>query len=537
MLMFTLGLFFLGLPVSGSVGRQFSKEFRQQMPGALVGLLGVMVIGWLGRGYEPWGLFFGGLSIIMIGAGAFGYEWDARTMTVLLTQPRGRFYLYLTKMLPMGCLLLLVTYSGLVSLAENNDHWVMSDAERRSILLIVFLPGLLAFSSGPFFALLARGTLAGGLFGVVVPGLIVGCGNAALGWLYRLQNGVEPMGTPPYFVEFLFIAGFLYILATAILSWRLFSRLQVREGGPGSESIHGIMRPLDWLLRIIPARPGGVTSALVRKELRLHLLPWLLAIVYLVLAALLWVGANRVEEVRDNFKDLQVVAACGFGVLIVMTTGAAVIAEERQLGTLDWQLTSPVSVYRQWWTKFGVGLVLALVLGVALPQMVLQTVLGSRLADFNETFDGTARCIATGLAIGLFALATFASSLTRSTARAATAAAAIGLATGALTITLPSWVLNEFSQMLRQGDGVFVPHSVFGVMDAATLESVTLVWAVVAPMLLAVAWTLLAANNYRAGAPTGRRCYWQTGVVSCLPLALGVLTAGLIIMRLEVGLR
>jgi hypothetical protein len=58
------------------------------------------------------------------------------------------------------------------------------------------------------------------------------------------------------------------------------------------------------------------------------------------------------------------------GSIVALLAGSLASAEERQLGTLDWQLLLPMSAARQWVIKCGVVLGVVVVLGLALPALL-----------------------------------------------------------------------------------------------------------------------------------------------------------------------
>jgi hypothetical protein len=62
--------------------------------------------------------------------------------------------------------------------------------------------------------------------------------------------------------------------------------------------------------------------------------------------------------------------------------GSVASAEERQLGTLDWQLLMPVASWKQWAVKAGVALAISVVLSLGLPAAVLGMGLDQRQAAF-----------------------------------------------------------------------------------------------------------------------------------------------------------
>ena len=122
--------------------------------------------------------------------------------------------------------------------------------------------------------------------------------------------------------------------------------------------------------------PGNsATAHLVRKEIRLHAIPWMIAALATGLWVL-WMIARRMApqgDLKDSLNEFSPVSViCGMlGVVALVTAGAGSVAEERALGTLDWQVTQPVTGRRQWWIKSLVAVVTGLVTGLLIPATLL----------------------------------------------------------------------------------------------------------------------------------------------------------------------
>ncbi len=193
--------------------------------------------------------------------------------------------------------------------------------------------------------------------------------------------------------------------------------------------MHPLSRPLDRVLaRVLPT--GSSTVQLVRKELRLHVIPWLMSwvtvglwLVWLLLGSM---TSGAFRETLDDPPMITILAGI-LGAVALVGAGAASVAEERELGTLDWQLTQPVSLGRQWWIKVAVALGLAIVLGVAVPGVLVWMSFPAERLQSN--FDGVeplalaAHAASFGL---LLAASILASSICRSTMKATAATVGIG---------------------------------------------------------------------------------------------------------------
>jgi hypothetical protein len=63
--------------------------------------------------------------------------------------------------------------------------------------------------------------------------------------------------------------------------------------------------------------------------------------------------------------------------VLALLIGSIASAEERQLGTLEWHQLLPMASWKQWMLKAGTAIGLSLVLGIALPAVILLTTNGA----------------------------------------------------------------------------------------------------------------------------------------------------------------
>jgi predicted membrane protein len=107
------------------------------------------------------------------------------------------------------------------------------------------------------------------------------------------------------------------------------------------------------------------------------------------------------------------------GVFIFLVTGASAIAEERVLGTLEWQWTQPIPMARQWRIKVGVATALALTLGLVLPAALVWLGFDAEALDtaFGQPDWEPIAAYAAAL-VALFATSLYASSVSQSSMKA-----------------------------------------------------------------------------------------------------------------------
>jgi hypothetical protein len=138
-------------------------------------------------------------------------------------------------------------------------------------------------------------------------------------------------------------------------------------------------------------------------------------------------------------------------------TTAACVAEERELGTLEWQLTQPVSLVRQWWVKVAVTVGLGLILGVVLPAALIMIGFGTEPFSLPETWTdrGQVLGIYSGAIVIFLVLGIYASSFSGNTMKAAAATVMLGMGTvfvvGLAGATVSEWME---SQVVRWTDPI-----------------------------------------------------------------------------------
>ena len=302
-------------------------------------------------------------------ANAFGSEFEHRTLGQLLVQPCSRGRIYLQKLGVAGIM------GGMAAVA-----YLMADVEPslwdRKAALLPLGAWILGLASAPLFTLITRSTLAGFLFTLAVPMALFAI---PLAWLDMHQARHHPELPFPIREEqwLLWASGAIYLSATALAGWQVFCRLECREGGAGGGSapgLHAFTGVLDrWVGRRWLGQPA--TAQLIRKELRLHVVPWLVAGILVGLWGLSllvrkWAPESELGVAAANPSTATLFAGI-FGAFVFLVTGASAIAEERVLGTLEWQWTQPIPMARQWKVKVGVATALALTLGLILPAVLV----------------------------------------------------------------------------------------------------------------------------------------------------------------------
>ena len=440
---------------AGDSVRRWLKEFRTQLPGFLIAFL--VPASLVAFTKSPWNegiLLSYSFGCLWMGATALGSEFDQRTVSGWLAQPRSRSALWVEKLSTLACLLFVATLHFVLLIPE-----LSSDPDSQRELLYWTLAAVFALTSAPWFSLLTRSTLAGVVFTITVPLVLYVMAYLGLWGVYRWQ-GSEVL-IPDTAMERVLAGGMpLYWVTTLGLAWLTFRRLEIRDsGGRTSSPLHPLSRPLDrWLARLLPASDTG---ALVRKELRLQVLPWFVSAIMVGLW-LLWLLARSLtnsEELGSVLNQVGPVSIMAglLGGLVLLGTTSACVAEERELGTLEWQLTQPVSLSRQWWVKVFVTVGLGLILGVVLPSALILIGFGTEPFSLPETWTDRGQVVGiySGAIVIFLVLGIYASSFSGNTMKAAAATVMLGMGTvfvvGLAGATVSEWME---SQVVRWTDPI-----------------------------------------------------------------------------------
>jgi hypothetical protein len=148
-----------------------------------------------------------------------------------------------------------------------------------------------------------------------------------------------------------------------VFTWLAFGRLEALDGDT-SFSLTVFCWPRETrqhLARVNRPRP---VWQLVKKELRLQQLTFAVSGLYLVVAVALLIAGRMLPSFPAAALFVATIIHC-FAVALV--PGAIASAEERQLGTAEWQTLLPLSTRTQWLIKAAMAISLTLALGLGVP--------------------------------------------------------------------------------------------------------------------------------------------------------------------------
>jgi hypothetical protein len=321
------------------------------------------------------------LGAVSLGAMSMGHEYTHHTLAQFLALPDQRRRLFRTKRVVLTLFLFALTGAAAVTILR--DVWLTPQAILQSWrgALLVLVP-LLALSVAPWLTMVCRNPLAGIVFTLAIPTAFWVTGDVVSSLGAEVDNDAAADGLR-------YTVLWIGVLATSALAalWsrHAFLRLEVRDDhGAARIEMPAFARRRVWTREASEQRGAtGPLLALVRKELRLQSLTMIVAALYGVLwAALLpFAAADAVKTTLFSITVLYVG-------LITTLAGAIPSAEERALGTLEWQLLQPASASTQWVVKAGTAIVVSLTLAFALP-MLFETVFPQVGSEVLATWQGT----------------------------------------------------------------------------------------------------------------------------------------------------
>jgi len=221
----------------------------------------------------------------------------------------------------------------------------------------------------PFLTLVCRSTLAAAVFTIAIPGLLAAGSDIVGGLIYGIHNAAA---IDRFKLAVFWRGMFLICSASAVAGWWMFTRLEVLEG-------HSHIQIPDLLRRGTVTAATSRTrhhpiAALIGKDLRLQQMAFVVAALYVVSwAAFAWMDSRALDKPMGLLIPLTLLYGGSLAILI----GSLASAEERQLGTLEWQTLLPSPAWQQWAVKVGVTFGLTLLLGAGLPAL-LHTLEGSK---------------------------------------------------------------------------------------------------------------------------------------------------------------
>lgn len=424
-----------------------AKEVREIFPywlvSAFTSLLSLVagVAGGFGEGdgVAFVNLIVGELATVAMGAAMFGHEFTHRTVSLLLVQPVARRKLWQRKMAVLGAAMSVTFLLRLAGpILHGNALTTFSFAGLMSVSAILY-----GLTVAPWLTLVSRSVLAGTVFTVCLPIITWQATSVAVALAYGLDvSNASAMPTTQSLFVLLIV---LQWLAAPFLGYRAFRRLQATDSRATTVRLPRLLRRTQSQTATV-RRGGGASTKLIGKELRLLAPAYVVAGLYLLVCVTdfiiqsLW-PSPRSGSLVSEFTLAATFIYVGLGSLLI---GALACAEERQAGTLQWQLTQPLTARKQWWVKAGVAIGVAVLLVALLPVVILWG--GAAPEWVNPSFGQVSALV---LQVGaLCTLGLYVSSLAGSTIRAMLWATPIAFILATLAVGLTdspanhAWVSN-----------------------------------------------------------------------------------------------
>lgn len=440
------------------------KEARALLPAWAAAAVSVVAMAVLSNSRNAelgWIAFF--VGALALTALSIGHEYSHGILPALLSLPVRRSYLLLVKLAALIPMLLLLAVAAIAVLPATTDFGP------SPYPALAFVCGLV---SAPWLTMVCRGPLAGALFATSTVTLSHIFAEAAL--VMRYGWGDDRTADQLAFRDALLVASLLASTAiAAVAGWRMFMRLEVVGGATSGIDLGHWWRKRDTP---IPAHLPQSTRPhplwlLTLKELRLQRLTIVVALLFAVgwaTAAALW---------RNEANDREVLGAIAliYYTLLAVVIGSLASAEERQLGTHEWQALLPIAGWQQWMVKLGTTLGLALLVSVVMPTLMAGSSRG------NSVHAGVVLLLAIG--------SLYVSSLCRSGLQA--------LAWSAPVLVIALQLVSQFALL--------------GFTHGPLLAGALAIAAVVAM------W--FGMENHRSTRPEARRVGWQALWITAAPAA------------------
>jgi hypothetical protein len=299
------------------------------------------------------------LGAAVLGALAFGHEYNHRTLAMLLSQPVRRQRVFMVKMMVLLAMLVILRAVAEVTL---NVRGGASPLQREFGRAALWLPVMNALVVAPWLTMVSRNPVAGAVFTGPLPFLFLLVGELPDGWL-QYEAGPE---RDRFLSAFVWAASAGLGALGAVMTPRTFMRLEAIDGR-GRD-----VRLPTWLnWRSVTAARSVSKShplwLLFKKELHLQQMTFGVAAIW----AAVWMASIWSSSRADNAMDVIKAITFFYALLIAMLIGSLASAQERQLGTLEWQVMLPPATSWQWTVKVTTVFALASVVALGVPAFLV----------------------------------------------------------------------------------------------------------------------------------------------------------------------
>jgi len=358
----------------------------------------LMIAYWVG-----WSTF--AITFFIVGALLFGHEFETGTVTFMASQPVRRTTLWREKM-ALSLILLLILICEAIGALHYSIHPSQLSGTAvappdRDTVLFCFMFGLAGWSIGPAVSLYMRQNFSACIGSMVVfisISIILGVLIPALNNLLLKYGIIISIDAPPH------AWGWIYLFLTLVGSFifyrigrRLFLNLELT---PGHQHRLGEWVKLPGINLPIPSSENSHkknrVTWLILKEIELQI-PVLAFLVSVLLVWLVIYGLTTTPGVyRFTWETMSVIATlrlifvwASLTFFFPLLVGSTLIASERKLQALDWQLSLPIRRWGQWGIK--IGLAFFIVIPIGLLAWPLDQILCGRFETLlREVYSGSA---------------------------------------------------------------------------------------------------------------------------------------------------
>jgi hypothetical protein len=311
-------------------------------------------IAWIGG----WGFILGTPVLATL---SLGSEFQYHTLPLLLSQPVNRMEIWREK--------LFVTTVAVLSAALVFFLTSRGSGFQLGWHTPVLGAALIAstIAAAAFWTLFSRSTVGGIVLNIAIPSLILYAVNMT-SWL-RKPTPAAPANVAVNSAVCLFI----YAGVMLWMGRRALTRFQAVGSAAGDDLLTSGPSMMPRALAVwLRCRPKGAALNLIRKEICMLRLVWLISL----LAAVCWacLALLRLRLVQDSAKSFQIVVisvAVVCTLMISILAGCLSLGEEKTSGTHAWQLTLPVSPFLQWGIKLCTALFAGFVGAWLLPLLIM----------------------------------------------------------------------------------------------------------------------------------------------------------------------
>jgi hypothetical protein len=239
-------------------------------------------------------------------------------------------------------------------------------ADVRSVLGLVMV-AICAWCGAPYWTLVYRNAVVGVASAVTAP-----CAMLMVGALiFALAGKMYPQILENEALAFYggVVLLLLYSAQVCRRGFVYFTRFEVLDASSRELALPARVESVtSRLLSSVSARLIGPFGALFKKEFRLQQTTFLMAGLFCFFAL---VGLGLYPIYRDAAEVIWGIDFAVFLILVPFLAGALPLAEEQGWGVADWHLVLPPSGRMQWMAKMLVALPTSLLLGLALPFLLV----------------------------------------------------------------------------------------------------------------------------------------------------------------------